>query len=259
MSDDELAFIRSASVEPEEDTIRLVYADWLDERGDDTHATLATFVRLQVHRTRTSFLDPNYPDLLAEENALFQKHKRRWNGRIHRRLAKISSFSKVDARRGPIRSWQYHRGMITQITVTPEALLKEPETIFGLGPIESLHLTASPTRGLPFSVALQTHISQLKSLKLSYSYPLTISALSPFAGVPLLDLRSNGTYVQPQQLWAWAQSRTLSPVILYKWRAGETTYDAVIDPHRKWDSLRLWYSGLVRELLPAESYQVTTQ
>ena len=48
---DELAFLRGLLTSPEDDTLRLVYADWLEERGDPR----AAFLRLEValHRTET--------------------------------------------------------------------------------------------------------------------------------------------------------------------------------------------------------------
>ena len=48
MIDEELAFIRAAATEPDDDTCRLVYADWLEEQGGEKFSAQAAFVRLQA-------------------------------------------------------------------------------------------------------------------------------------------------------------------------------------------------------------------
>ncbi|MBY0460193.1 MAG: TIGR02996 domain-containing protein [Gemmataceae bacterium] len=48
MTDTEAALLAAIAANPEEDTPRLVYADYLDERGDKLAAARAEFIRLQV-------------------------------------------------------------------------------------------------------------------------------------------------------------------------------------------------------------------
>jgi len=42
-------FLRAICTDPEDDTVRLVFADWLDENGDPERAE---FIRLQVRRAQ---------------------------------------------------------------------------------------------------------------------------------------------------------------------------------------------------------------
>jgi uncharacterized protein (TIGR02996 family) len=51
---DEGAFLNKLLENPADDTVRLVYADWLDERGDDQSTTKATFLRMTAQ-----LLEPN--------------------------------------------------------------------------------------------------------------------------------------------------------------------------------------------------------
>ncbi len=46
---DEAAFLAGIRAEPKDDLRRLVYADWLDERGDDESRLKAEYLRLEVH------------------------------------------------------------------------------------------------------------------------------------------------------------------------------------------------------------------
>lgn len=45
---DEDDFLRKLSEAPADDTVRMVYADWLDEKGDDESRTKAQFLRVTV-------------------------------------------------------------------------------------------------------------------------------------------------------------------------------------------------------------------
>jgi uncharacterized protein (TIGR02996 family) len=56
---DEAAFLAGIRTEPKDDLRRLVYADWLDERGDEESRAKAEYLRLEVHM---SGLDDDHPD-----------------------------------------------------------------------------------------------------------------------------------------------------------------------------------------------------
>jgi uncharacterized protein (TIGR02996 family) len=61
MHDDE-DFLRKLLENPADDTVRLVYADWLDERGDDQNKRKSQFLRLTVR-----LLEPDGPGNSHEE------------------------------------------------------------------------------------------------------------------------------------------------------------------------------------------------
>ena len=52
--DDEPALLAAIEARPDDDTPRLAYADWLDERGTATDRALAAFIRLQCDLARTN-------------------------------------------------------------------------------------------------------------------------------------------------------------------------------------------------------------
>src|SRR5262249_51568994 len=54
LSADEAALLRAVCDNPDEDTPRLVYADWLDEQGGESRTARAEFIRLQVEQYRTT-------------------------------------------------------------------------------------------------------------------------------------------------------------------------------------------------------------
>ena len=53
MTNDRAAFIRAIIAAPDDDTVRLAFADWLDDRGETERAE---FIRLQCH---IASLDPS--------------------------------------------------------------------------------------------------------------------------------------------------------------------------------------------------------
>jgi len=65
------AFLRPIIESPEDDALRLVYADWLEEHGD---AARAEFIRAQCALARMADDDPRRPELSAREQELLSEH-----------------------------------------------------------------------------------------------------------------------------------------------------------------------------------------
>ena len=74
-------FIRAIEAEPEDDAVRLVFADWLEENGN---ADRARFIRLQCEhprlygRTSSQGDSPRRHELEQEIDALLKKHREAW-------------------------------------------------------------------------------------------------------------------------------------------------------------------------------------
>lgn len=276
MTDDELAFLGAASAEPDEDTLRLAYADWLDEQGAWPLASQAAFVRLQVRRSRTDFFDPERATLLEQEAQAFRKHQRSWNGRLHRLLQRYGYTEPVDARRGLIRGWRYHRGMVAHLAAEAAAVTPFAYAMFALGPVAHLRLATWPIAGWETGAAdaLASYLATLKVVSVAGPQapypPPDATRLKPFAGVPILDLRALGPHLRPNELYAHARLGALSPVVLFqgtvpvtrtRWGGGTYTVNSsdarphVIDPFGKWDALRLGFADLTGQLLDPVPYQ----
>jgi uncharacterized protein (TIGR02996 family) len=73
MSED--AFLADILEHPEDDTPRLVFADWLDDHAQPERAE---FIRLQVELARLSAHDPRRPALVKREQVLVQRYARQW-------------------------------------------------------------------------------------------------------------------------------------------------------------------------------------
>ena len=69
------ALFAAVLAEPDEDTPRLAYADWLDENGDPARAE---FIRVQVALANTSEDDPGRDALAERERQLLSAHRATW-------------------------------------------------------------------------------------------------------------------------------------------------------------------------------------
>ena len=63
-----LAFLRAAREQSDDDTPRLVLADWLEEHGSEADVARAALVRLQCERARLDKGDPRADDLREQEH-----------------------------------------------------------------------------------------------------------------------------------------------------------------------------------------------
>lgn len=79
---EEDAFLRAILEEPDDEANRLIYADWLEERGDP----LGEFLRVQSALTTTPLCDERRPGLLARAGELLTGHGDKWAGRLHRSM-----------------------------------------------------------------------------------------------------------------------------------------------------------------------------
>lgn len=68
---DETAFIQTIAERPDDDTPRLVFADWLQDHGQDDRAEL---IRIQCRLARLEEEDPERYPLLNREHELFKLH-----------------------------------------------------------------------------------------------------------------------------------------------------------------------------------------
>jgi uncharacterized protein (TIGR02996 family) len=123
------SFLRAIIDAPDDDGVRLVYADWLDEHG---HPARAEFIRLQCELATVPEGDPRRRKMKAREEALLKAHEEAWTAPL-RAFASDCKFS---------------GGLVTEITATIPALVEHGEQLFRLAPIRTIHVrySESPDR-----------------------------------------------------------------------------------------------------------------
>jgi uncharacterized protein (TIGR02996 family) len=77
-----LAFLRDIKEHPEDDTPRLILADWLEEHGDEADVARAEFIRLQCRAARLPADAPEAKSLQKQASELRGKHGAAWLGPV---------------------------------------------------------------------------------------------------------------------------------------------------------------------------------
>jgi uncharacterized protein (TIGR02996 family) len=102
---------------PHDDTPRLIYADWLEDRAAPGDAPRAAFIRLQIDIARGGS-----PALLRREKAMLAQYGRTWSREMRPRLSRLV----------------WRRGFVETATVSTAEFLAAPDEILALAPLRRL-------------------------------------------------------------------------------------------------------------------------
>jgi uncharacterized protein (TIGR02996 family) len=117
------SFLQSIIEAPDDDTPRLVYADWLDDHDDPAWAE---FIRVQCTLAKMGVDDPQRPALQQRERELLQEHGWTWA---------------LDL--GPqVSAWVYRRGFIEGVEMCLEASRDEILPVLQKAPIRHIRDTS---------------------------------------------------------------------------------------------------------------------
>jgi uncharacterized protein (TIGR02996 family) len=140
------AFLDAILAEPDDDTHRLVYADWLDDHGQSARAAL---IRAQVLLAALAEDDPARAALEDEADDLLAEHEAEWSAPL-RDLAL---------------AWEWRRGFPEQATLRARAFLEHGGRLCAAAPLRDLRLIAEPS-DLP-GLAQSQHLGGVEALDLS--------------------------------------------------------------------------------------------
>jgi uncharacterized protein (TIGR02996 family) len=100
-----VAFLQDILEHPDEDAPRLIYADWLEDQGDETRAE---FIRLQSARARMPEDDPRREPYADREQQLVQEHQAEWIGPAGQRIS----------------AQEFRRGFLASAAIKADAFLE---------------------------------------------------------------------------------------------------------------------------------------
>jgi uncharacterized protein (TIGR02996 family) len=232
---DRAALLAAILANPDEDTPRLVYADWLQEHGEPDRAE---FIRVQVELARLRAAEGALPESFAhpvygatgegDDRVQFRYHRHHPPARIEFLRREAELLGRADNRE----KWEsglpkyahdvtFRRGFVGAVRASLPQLLKEPGALWAHHPVEVLALGSASGRTTVAKVPRCAHLARVRELtfpRLGNSFPL----LGPFARCPHLSgLRALDLNVGPlsaADALALASSEHLRPERLhFKW------------------------------------------
>lgn len=115
-------FLQAIIEAPDDDAPRLIYADWLEDRGDPR----GTFIRVQCMLATLPDDHPSRPELEDEERDLLTSYKADWDAPFARAA----------------KGWEYSRGFVEAITLSDVAFAEHGDRLFRDSPIRRLTMTS---------------------------------------------------------------------------------------------------------------------
>ena len=117
----EIGFLQAILEEPDDDTHRLVYADWLEEQDDTGRAE---FIRMQCARSRLPQEDPRRLEMYRREEAFLLAHADQWLEPLRLRVG----------------VWNFRRGFLESATLPASAFLLHHRLLFRISTLWHLRL-----------------------------------------------------------------------------------------------------------------------
>jgi uncharacterized protein (TIGR02996 family) len=167
------AFLDAILDAPDDDTPRLVYADWLEERGRPPDRARAEFIRAQCEAERLPEGEPRQVALTVRAGELLAAHGARWRQEIA-----------AWARRGS----EFRRGFLAQVRCSVGQFLRGRGGLFRKAPVQYLRL--STLREHAATLGASPHLARLSGLDLPDGHPEQVIPL--LASPHLTGLRSLG-------------------------------------------------------------------
>jgi uncharacterized protein (TIGR02996 family) len=170
---DEQGLFQAILDDPDDDNVRLVYADYLEEHGEPARAD---FIRVQIELGR----DPRRDDLKAREQALLKEHEEEWVA--------------------PFGEWtgfpEFRRGFLWGLMLSATDFVERAEELFRIAPLRHATL-AVDSRTMPVLItspwlARLTSLS-FESCDLSSADIGTLAACPYLTDLMALDLYTNQT------------------------------------------------------------------
>jgi uncharacterized protein (TIGR02996 family) len=150
------AFLQDILAHPDDDTPRLIFADWLEEQGDANSVARAEFIRVQCSLANDRLPAGRRANLERRAWTFLMQYGGEW-ARPVRRL---------------VETWEFHRGFIGEVTLWGGTFLPRAARLFRRAPIQHVRLwrEEAPDDGRRFSLpalAESKHLRRLRSLDLN--------------------------------------------------------------------------------------------
>jgi uncharacterized protein (TIGR02996 family) len=173
------AFLQAIIESPDDESLRLIYADWLDERGDPR----GEFIRVQVTLANSPD-QPRRQELEARQRDLLGRHEQQW----------------VTPLRPWVNAWAFQRGFVEDIKAQLDTVLANAEKLFGAAPLRSVtflppeykgpvkHVTFPPVFVEPLHRRLEAacpYLARLSAIDWAHTQQIGDLGLAALANSPM--------------------------------------------------------------------------
>jgi uncharacterized protein (TIGR02996 family) len=164
----EEAFIQAVCEDPDNEGLRLIYADWLEDHGDPR----GEFIRVQCALARMSPDSPHRAELEAREQELLADHEAEWTHPL----------------RGLVDSWEFCRGFVEKVLLTPGSFLSHAAALLRLAPVRHAHIYRRNDISLAeiFSLTQSPFLARLTTLRVNSDRGIRDDGVRVLAGVAYL-------------------------------------------------------------------------
>jgi uncharacterized protein (TIGR02996 family) len=152
---------------PDDDALRLVFADWLEDHGE---LERAEFIRVQIELAKLPNVDGRRPELEQRETELLARNESEWVKPIRHRVV----------------SWTFHRGFIAEVTVTVDLYKEHAFELLNRAPLRRMCVDGAEVkisgsaRGLvPENIARESLILPLGHAHFLHEDCLVVAVPSP--------------------------------------------------------------------------------
>jgi uncharacterized protein (TIGR02996 family) len=176
------AFLRAILDNPDDDSVRLVYADWLEERG----GVRAEFIRVQVELARGSGDARRRRQLRRRDRELLEQHHREWAGPL---LAGLVEEAYPELRvlggrliwnRERVWKWMFRRGLVEAVALEALQFLDSADALFRAHPLREARLVGAWSAVEPVEkLTALPQLRRLSALRLTPTMSYGISEFSP--------------------------------------------------------------------------------
>jgi uncharacterized protein (TIGR02996 family) len=190
---------------PDDDAPRLVYADWLTQRGDPR----GEFITIQLELAKLCDADDAQTAALrAREADLLSKHKRAWVGRFGGTKIQHGSTAKTWTKTNPTK-WDFERGFVAWCSMKSADFVRNAPALLEAEPLRRAHLTDAGIGNL----ARVPEIAMLRELDLRrVRLKTTVATLvraTCFRNLEVLGLEQCGLGVKATAVFAKADPERL--------------------------------------------------
>lgn len=155
------AFLEAILHDPDDNTPRLVYADWLEDQGDSASTARAEFIRVQCALAGDALAPRQRAELKRREQQLLDEHGKEWMRPLRRLIFRC----------------HFQRGFIEDVALMADRFSTHAGRIFRRAPIQRLHLLvprmplALPPDSRLNAAALadSPHLRRLRTLDLQHN------------------------------------------------------------------------------------------